>query len=119
YSKSLKEGEEELVQEGEPGLRVTVYRTVSDKIGPFEQQVAISKDYYPPKHRIVLTSIETSVSTDSDPLTDIDLNGDGLPDIEKTEKPPSSTPGSPNSEETDELPEGSYYDKAGNIIAPK
>ncbi|MCM3357814.1 VanW family protein [Psychrobacillus sp. MER TA 171] len=119
YSNSLKEGEEELVQEGEPGLRVTVYRTVADKIGPYELQEVISKDYYPPKHRIVLTSIKTSVSAGSNTLTDIDLNGDGLPDIEETDKGPSNTPDSPNSEQTGELPEGSYYDKAGNIITPK
>ncbi|WP_342559665.1 VanW family protein [Psychrobacillus sp. FSL W7-1457] len=119
YSNNLKEGEEELVQEGEPGLRVTVYRTVADKIGPYEQQEVISKDYYPPMHRIVLTSIETSVSAGSNTLTDIDLNGDGLPDIEETDKAPSNTPDSPNSEQTGELPEGSYYDKAGNIITPK
>lgn len=119
YSKSLKVGEEELVQKGEPGLRVTVYRTVSDKIGPYEQQEVISKDYYPPKHRIVLISVETSSNADPDPLTSIDLNGDGLPDREETEKIPSNPQDSSTLDGANDLPEGSYYDKAGNIITPK
>ena len=117
YSNSLKPGEEKLIQEGEPGRRVTVYRTISDKKGPYEKQEVISKDYYPPVHRIVMISKTVANQPTSDSDTELDLNGDGLPDM---------NPG--NTNEHEELPnqvedfegeeEEVLYDKAGNIITP-
>ena len=38
YSADMKVGQEELIQEGKPGLRVTVIRTISEKKGPFEER---------------------------------------------------------------------------------
>lgn len=126
YSADLKVGQEELVQEGKAGLRVSVYRTISDKSGPFEKEELIDQDYYPPVNRVILkSSLVPEVPTLTDPDLTIDLNGDGLPDMKPV--PPTS---SPSSEETNEeeqieidestgLSEGSYYDKAGNIIHPE
>ncbi|MFJ7826935.1 VanW family protein [Psychrobacillus sp. NPDC096623] len=133
YSSELKRNEEELIQEGKPGLRVSVYRTISDKAGPFEKQDLISQDYYPPVNRIILkSSVVSETSTTLDPDLAVDMNGDGLTDIndepsntpntnqtQDSEKEQSNPPNntSPASEEdSDGLPEGSYYDKAGNII---
>lgn len=123
YSPDLAPGEEQLVEEGKPGLRVSVYRTISDKIGPFENEELVSQDYYPPKNRIIIKSvIVPETPTVQDPDLEIDLNGDGLADMGpiSTEGDEVSTDPSIsniiNNENTDELPEGSYYDKAGNII---
>lgn len=133
YSSELKPNEEELVQEGKPGLRVSVYRNISDKAGPFEKQNLISQDYYPPVNRIVLKSSvipETSITQDHDLA--VDMNGDGFADINNNPSKITNTTQSQDSEneqsnpiittspasevDSDGLPEGSYYDKAGNII---
>jgi len=116
YSNDLAIGKEELIQEGKPGLRVSVYRTIlgEDKL--------VSKDFYPPINRIILKSskqplVETQ-TTDSD-LT-IDLNGDGLPDyVEPENRQPNDEPNPTEGETTvneEGLPEGMEYDKAGNIV---
>ncbi|MEK5207722.1 G5 domain-containing protein [Psychrobacillus sp. FSL H8-0510] len=130
YSADMKVGQEELIQEGKPGLRVTVIRTISEKKGPFEEREEISRDYYPPTHRIVMKSLESySKVSDTDLVEGTDLNGDGLVDMNKTEQdnldPSVNTEsGSPNEvksevEDLDSFPPGSYYDKAGNIIVPE
>ncbi|WP_298470289.1 VanW family protein [uncultured Psychrobacillus sp.] len=122
YSPDLAPGKEELIEEGKPGLRVAVYRTISDKVGPYENEELISQDYYPPTNRVILKSATIPESTVAqDPDLNIDLNGDGLPDMNPNNstvsEEPTSTASQPTTEESsDELPEGSYYDKAGNII---
>lgn len=125
YSPDLKLGEENLIQEGAPGLRVSVYRIVSDKKGTFEKEELISQDYYSPTHRIVLkSSLPSETNLTKDPDLDIDLNGDGLSDMNENEST-KNTAGEKKSENSsleddlDSLPEGSYYDKAGNIITPE
>ncbi|MEI4769403.1 VanW family protein [Psychrobacillus sp. FJAT-51614] len=124
YSSDLNPGQEELVQEGVAGLRVSLNRTISEKSGPFEKEDLISQDFYPPVNRIVLTSSvipESTSITDSD--LDIDMNGDGLSDINTSPSSNSNNANiseeSPNENVSEELPEGSYYDKAGNIIHPE
>ena len=130
YSNELAPNKEQLLQEGKPGMRVSVYRQTSDKAGPFEKEELISEDYYPPVHRVILkSSIEPEISTTPDPDLAIDMNGDGLPDVnEETSNTNSPNPAGDSEKEqsniipstsegdSDELPEGSYYDKAGNII---
>lgn len=125
YSANLKAGEEQLLQEGKAGLRISVYRTISDKSGPFERDELIDQDYYPPVNRIILkSSLVPEVPTITDPDLNIDLNGDGLPDMEPIPATPSQSSEETNDEEQLEidestgLPKGSYYDKAGNIINP-
>lgn len=140
YSKDLAMGKEELIQEGKPGLRVSVYRTIlgEDKL--------VSKDFYPPVNRIILkSSKQPAVETPTtDPDLTIDLNGDGLPDYIESEnnqtsenntipensqtstnnKTPENNQTTSNSNtsnketnvDDDGLPEGMQYDKAGNII---
>ncbi|MDN4495511.1 VanW family protein [Ureibacillus aquaedulcis] len=138
YSDDLVVGQKQLVQEGEKGLRVVVTRIVSESGSTTEEQ--ISRDYYAPANRIVLISArqpESIGTTDStgttsdntyptdntdstgttnpstapsgienqDPDTQMDLDNNGLPDI-------------PLDEAEENLPEGSYYDKGGNLITP-
>ena len=139
YSEDLAPGQQQLVQEGENGVRAIVTRIISEDGGNVEEQ--ISRDYYAPTNRIVLISAQqfgqtstpdTTGTTDGnatpnpidntgtpgmtnpntipngtqyqDPDTQIDLDNNGLPDM-------------PEGNE-EELPEGSYYDKGGNLITP-
>ncbi|QCR32036.1 VanW family protein [Lysinibacillus sp. SGAir0095] len=140
YSENLSVGQQKLVQEGSNGMRVVVTRIISESGSTIEEQ--ISRDYYAPTNRIVLISAQqseqtttpdttgttdengnpientetpgiTNPATDTvpdgtqnlDPDTQIDLDNNGLPDM-------------PASEGEEELPEGSYYDKGGNLITP-
>ncbi len=111
-------------------MRVSVYRIISDKAGPYEKEDLVSQDYYPPVNRIVLkSSVVSETSPTQDPELGVDMDGDGLNDI--TDAPSNSTNTTPaadsekdqsnsisptSEEDSDGLPEGSYYDKAGNII---
>ena len=98
-------GQESLVQEGTPGVRVSVYRTVStDNI-----EQLISKDYYAPTNRIVVkssldadsSSVNEPTTYTSEQYTELDLNGDGLLDYE---------------EMNEDQNEDAVYDKGGNLI---
>jgi len=132
YSDKLSVGQKQLVQEGQKGVRVVVTRVISESGSRSEEQ--ISRDYYAPTNRIVLVSSKQAVQsttpnttdssnnnnsgapsgntqtgtngtdTNTDPDTQIDLDNNDLPDM------------TDNGEE--ELPEGSYYDKGGNLITP-
>lgn len=143
YSEDLSPGQQQLVQEGENGVRVVVTRIISENGSTIEEQ--ISRDYYAPTNRIVMISARQSEETttpnttgttdengnspettetpgttnpntdvdtipegsqnqNQDPDTQIDLDNNGLPDMPE--------------ENDEELPEGSYYDKGGNLIIP-
>lgn len=110
YSKDLPIGYEQLIQEGSEGYRVLVSRTISEN-GHTEQQL-ISRDYYPPVNQIVLKSSKvpeqsgsnSDTTNTTDPNLEIDMDGDGLPDIE--------VPNEDYDKET--APE---YDKGGNITS--
>lgn len=117
YSNDLATGKEQLIQEGSPGYRVSVYRTIDGR------DELISKDFYPPINRIVLKSARQPEVVDSstDPDLSIDLNGDGLPDYEEeTNNVQDTTDQDTTDEEKNEgkdgLPSGMEYDKAGNIV---
>lgn len=111
YSRDLSIGQSKLIQSGQKGLRVNVYRTISGDGETIDDH--INRSYYPPKNRIVLKSSRTSevLSGDESDQANVDLDGDGLPDVESEE-----TVEEPVADEA--LPEGSYYDKAGNLITP-
>ncbi|SOC38274.1 VanW family protein [Ureibacillus acetophenoni] len=110
YSKDLPIGYEQVIQEGSEGYRVLVSRTISGN-GRTEEQL-VSRDYYPPVNQIVLKSSkspeQTGTNSDptntTDPNLEIDMDGDGLPDIEV-----------PNDNyDVESAPE---YDKGGNITS--
>ncbi|WP_079523906.1 VanW family protein [Solibacillus isronensis] len=141
YSADLAIGQNEQIQEGAKGLRVSVYRTA------FDEQKLVSRDYYPPVDRIIVKSSRkpvvqpSSESLNNDPAYQVDLDGDGFPNADTTngngETNDSQNTGSTtsssgtqnknsdasnNSAEGDaeeDLPPGSYYDKGGNLITPK
>lgn len=114
YTDDLAVGQTKELQQGEPGLRVSVYRYVNG------MEELISRDYYTPENRILLKSSRQPVATEQSPNTDsdlqMDLDGDGLADVEEITPETSE-------QEVDEngnpvLPAGSYYDKGGNLITP-
>lgn len=144
YSADLAIGQTEQIQEGKKGLRISVYRTA------FDEQKLVSRDYYPPVDRIIVKSSKQpevkapSENLNNDPAYQVDLDGDGFPDLDATngngQNEESTTPvsgtqkpgsnvsngqgsGTNNSAtdvtEEDNLPPGSYYDKGGNLITPK
>lgn len=115
YTDQLAIGQMQEIEKGEPGLRVSVYRTIQG----IEQ--LISRDYYAPINRILLKSsrqpVTTSPKIDAD--LQMDLDGDGLADVKDDE----STNDTGDQVEVDEsgnpvTPPGSYYDKGGNLITP-
>ncbi|SOB93948.1 surface rod structure-forming protein G [Ureibacillus xyleni] len=122
YSTELPLGQSKIIQEGKNGVRISVFRSIT-KNGNMEEE-HISRDYYPPTNQIVLKSLVKLEESDTEnPLTDddlnLDLNGDGLPDLD------NYFPGAPSDLNTndlpkdeDELPPGSYYDKGGNLVTP-
>lgn len=133
YSEELAVGRQEQVQEGAEGLRVAVYRTV------YGEQQLVSRDYYPPVSRVIVESSqqpeisEQAVIESNTPNDPIDLDGDGLPDIDESRDSSSNgiqnnnlqhtnsneSIGEQNQDEPDDnLPPGSYYDKGGNLITP-
>lgn len=133
YSEELAVGRQEQVQEGAEGLRVAVYRTV------YGEQQLVSRDYYPPVSRVIVESSqqpeisEQAVIESNTPNDPIDLDGDGLPNIDESRDSSSNgiqnnnlqhtnsneSIGEQNQDEPDDnLPPGSYYDKGGNLITP-
>lgn len=117
YSEDLKAGQERVEQEGKEGSRVEVYRSIVEN-GATEEQF-ISRDYYAPQNRIVTRSSQEPVTITtptqnvgagtSDPDLEVDLDGNGLPDV----KP--STPEETKEEDGPEIVYG-YYDKGGNFV---
>ena len=122
YSDNLSVGASRLLQEGEKGARVTVFRIVDG----FEEQ--ISRDYYPPTNRVIVKSsrvpitpssgtgntggnANTTTTPDADDTLDLDNNG--LPDINqgKGHEPKVDDDGNVV------LPDGQTTDKAGNVIS--
>lgn len=98
YSKELAIGQTKQVQQGEPGLRVSVYRTVDD------EQKLVSNDYYPPVDRIIVKSslqpepAPTTDNVNNDSADQIDLDGDGFPDGDMSDGDLPNNDGSQNND---------------------
>lgn len=121
YTDDLAIGAQRLLQKGEKGARVTIFRTVDG----FEEQ--ISRDYYPPTNEVLLKSSrqpETPSNAagganqggSNSPGEDVlDLDNDGLPDINQ---------GEGHNQKVDKegnviTPEGTTTDKSGNTVSKK
>ena len=115
YTDKLAIGQAQEIEKGEPGLRVSVYRSVQGI------EELISRDYYAPINRILLKSSRQPVTTPKNTDTDLqmDLDGDGLADVEGDD----STNNTDEQVEVDDngnpvSKDGSYYDKGGSLITP-
>lgn len=130
YSKDLAIGQEEVIQNGEEGVRVEVYRSILENGSTREELV--SRDYYAPINKIVVQSsrqpaVSAGVSTANDTDLQLDLDGDGLADspAQPLNKPAnnssptntgeSSSATTPATTNDPEIVYG-YYDKGGNFV---
>ncbi|WP_431029587.1 VanW family protein [Lysinibacillus sp. LZ02] len=109
YTDQLATGQTQEVQKGVQGLRVSVYRTTHGA------EELISRDYYAPINRILLKS-SREPSTHKDPDLQMDLDGDGLADVDSTNTTDDQVKVDENGNPV--LPPGSHYDKGGNLITP-
>lgn len=128
YSNDLPIGGTKLIQEGKPGLRVTVTRVMAENGEVEEQQ--ISRDYYAPVNRIVLNSSrqpeETSgtitnsgkTNNSSTKVENLDLDGDGLPDYDDSNEVSDEEIGNLQNNEGKGKTQAPKYDKGGNLITP-
>ncbi len=128
YSKDLPIGREEVLQDGQEGVRVEVYRSILENGSTTEELV--SRDYYPPVNKIIVKSSRQPVVSEkssgnadsSDPDLQLELDGDGLPDRQSKK---SSNDAANNNKDTSantskdpndpEIVYG-YYDKGGNFV---
>lgn len=141
YSREFAAGESKLIQSGEDGIRVVVYRTISGDGETKDER--IGRSYYPPKNRIVVTSARSLTTSDDEGQDDEGQEDAGQADDHgqasdakdskdeknadvKTEETLDDTSDSTTTEEDlledsydeEDLPPGSYYDKSGNLITP-
>ncbi|MED3800787.1 VanW family protein [Lysinibacillus xylanilyticus] len=123
YSKDLSIGREEVLQEGQEGVRVEVYRSILENGNTTEELV--SRDYYPPVNKIIVRSSRQPVvsesirnSDSSDPDLQMDLDGDGLPDTQSENEKSGNNAVETNTSKDPNDPEivYGYYDKGGNFI---
>ncbi|MEB2302762.1 VanW family protein [Lysinibacillus xylanilyticus] len=135
YSKDLSIGREEVLQKGQEGVRVEVYRSILENGNTTEELV--SRDYYPPVNKIIVKSSRQSIvpenssgkkgtSDSNDPDLHLDLDGDGLPDSRsenkkldnnaaKTDQDTSVNANTSKDPNDPEIVYG-YYDKGGDFI---
>ncbi|MFJ7406950.1 MULTISPECIES: VanW family protein [unclassified Lysinibacillus] len=128
YSKDLAIGKEEIIQNGQEGVRVEVYRSIVENGSTREELV--SRDYYAPINRIVVqSSRQPTVSdgtgnTSNDADLQVDLDGDGLADSpEQPSKNPTTNSNTSNTSGTSNTTPSNdpeivygYYDKGGNFV---
>ncbi|QUW22506.1 VanW family protein [Sporosarcina sp. Marseille-Q4063] len=125
-SPELAMGQEKVVEEGKDGLRIQVFRKISELNSSFEDDVLVSRDFYPPKNRVVLVSsaapVETTTNEESTDSTTDDKNSDESPSKETTNDEVKSdteektgTEGK-TSDKDAKADESAEYDKGGNLI---
>ncbi|KXH87309.1 VanW family protein [Sporosarcina sp. HYO08] len=114
---NLTAGHQKVEQEGKDGFRVQVYKVYSG--GSLEKDELISRDFYPPIHRIVLvSSAEAPPATVTQDGTSTPTDGTSAgatkqPDEKNLDKSPSKE-GADNKDSKDAV-----YDKGGNLIRTK
>ncbi len=123
YSKDLAMGQEEIIQNGQEGVRVEVYRSIVEN--GISREELVSRDYYAPINRIVVQSSrqpevsDGTSNTSNDADLQVDLDGDGLAD---SPVQPPSTNGNTSSNTTTPVTTNDpeivygYYDKGGNFV---
>ncbi len=113
----LSAGQEKVLEEGKDGLRVQVSKRFSS--GVFEKDVVVSRDFYPPKNKVVLVSsltplvsnLEEESSNGSSSTTNLNDTTLSNPTVPTTEDGDAV-----GEQDEDLIPEGATYDKGGNLI---
>lgn len=124
-SSELPIGQEKVIEEGKDGFRIQVYKKINEIGGSFGDEKLISKDFYPPVNKVVLvSSLEPVTDSSNENETGTGTGDTSTPDeMDDTERDDSLKPGELEEDSiTDDSgnnePEGSYYDKGGNLITP-
>ncbi|MFD1927286.1 VanW family protein [Sporosarcina siberiensis] len=120
---TLAAGQENMIEDGSNGLRVQIYRTFTN--GSYEKDELISRDFYPPKNKVIL------VSSLEPPVSNVNPDGTLNPPGTTTEQPSDSNENGtindiegngnsntvdPNENELEEESDDKVYDKGGNLI---
>ncbi|KOS69322.1 hypothetical protein AEA09_12630 [Lysinibacillus contaminans] len=125
YSDEIAIGQEKTVQEGKEGIRVEVYRSITEN--GVSSEVLVSRDFYAPINRIVVRSTkqpvttaggsesDTSSTNPNDPDLQLDLDGNGLPDTPSKPGESSVNNGDKQQSNDPDIVYG-YYDKGGNFV---
>ncbi|MFD1851892.1 G5 domain-containing protein [Oceanobacillus bengalensis] len=79
YSPDLPLGAEELIQSGESGLQIEVYRISTHEDGSSEQEL-VSRDFYPPTPEIILVSTKEGMQPELNDMLDSELEGLEIPE---------------------------------------
>ncbi len=120
---SLAAGQERLLAQGEDGLSVKVYKKLTETGSPYEEDILISQDFYPPKNKVVLVSSlepsgtppEGNSSSTETPSTQPDGEEDD-PHSNRSNNPNDQPSEHENEDELTDIEE--IYDKGGNLIKP-
>ncbi len=124
-SAKLPIGQEKVLEKGQDGLRIQVYRKISELDSSYEDDELISRDFYPPKNKVVLVSSEkpeesatSEESTDS--IVDDEDSGENqskVPADDETKTGDNDkTNTSSNKKDSNDKKESKQYDKGGNLI---
>lgn len=119
-SSTLKSGQEKVIQNSSSGYRVTVYKTFYDEVLGYEVDEEVSRDFYPPVHKVIAVAgvEEQSQATESNGEKETDEK----PDAEGKEPEQPSNPSNDNQDSKEDLQQGGdsddevIYDKGGNVI---
>lgn len=116
YSKKLKPGEQQVVQSGENGLKVDVYRVMYDD-GVYVDEELISKEFYLPTPKIVLVSPDDpEVSEREDDIEIVDDSDQGGGSHIDDREVPADRPGRSISDFLpDEIDDEAEYDAIKEI----
>lgn len=122
-SSSVRRGTEKLLQEGESGYQVTVTKKIVDQTGT-ELEEHISRDFYPPKHKIVIVSSDEPVQIETNEVSEQEATNteekkesNSETNHEQTSEENRSTERDSEQNEIEESPPKEVmYDKGGNVI---
>jgi len=95
----LPTGVEKVEENGSDGLRVQVYKMINEKNGSFMDEELVSRDFYPPKNKVVLVSSREPVEVIS---TDGDEFDDSATDTSNPSDPSNSSNSSDSSDSSNE-----------------
>lgn len=118
-SSTVQSGQEKVIQNGSNGYRVIVYKTFYDEVSGYDVDEEISRDFYPPVHKVIaVASLEEIVQDEN--TENIGNSQNATNEASELEK--STNPSNPQDDPTEELPgnisseEEVIYDKGGNVI---
>lgn len=121
YSRSMAPGTEKVLEPGANGAQIEVVRTVVDE-GKTKEEV-ITKDYYPPANRIVMTATKPKETPKETPPP-AQTKPQTTTEQPTKDNPPLKSDGTPDASQDDgsgdkQVTKDGYYDKAGNFHSTK